>query len=116
MTCPADPDGCTPETCTHNDCKDCGAASNPTDRTCYRCGAALAGAAILMNVNEVGLRARRGIAIEEVQGPRAYRPGTLEVLFETRSWAVYIDGVRVATRPTYQAAEAEGEHRMRSRR
>lgn len=43
-TCPADPDGCTPETCTRNDCGACGAASNPADRACFRCGAALAGA------------------------------------------------------------------------
>lgn len=41
--CPADPEGCTPETCTLNDCAACGAASNPDDRECYSCGGKLSG-------------------------------------------------------------------------
>jgi NMD protein affecting ribosome stability and mRNA decay len=49
--CPADPDGCTAETCTRNDCAGCGAASNPKDRVCYRCGAALEGAPVLRRVS-----------------------------------------------------------------
>ncbi len=64
--CPADLDGCTSTTCTRNDCASCGAASNPKDRTCYRCGAALEGApctrakAILAKIDEGLSKLRSG--------------------------------------------------------
>lgn len=63
------------------------------------------------------LNDRRGLAIEQVAGPRAYRPDTLEVLYETGpDYLVYVDGVQRGRCGSLVAAEVLGAHLMGGRR
>lgn len=112
--CPADPDGCAPNTCTRNDCPKCGATSNPKDRECYRCGAGLAGAPILRPDDILG--DRRGVAVERGL-LREYHPGTLDVRATRAIWIVYVDGVAVRTQFQEDWAEADARlvRRVRAR-
>jgi hypothetical protein len=61
----------------------------------------------IRNVNLDGLGDRRGWAIEEVAGPRSYFVGTIRTYRPGHPrFAIYLDGVHVATRRTATDAES----------
>ena len=69
------------------------------------------GGVSVRDVNKAGLGDRRGLAIERV----THRVEKLSMSYDETQYVVYLDGVELFRRPTWEAAYRDGAQRARGR-